>query len=427
MIWMLIVALLLLIAIRTPIFVSLLLISVTYVSINSASDTVAIQRLVSGLESFPILAVPLFIFAGSVMASGGVAARMMAFATTLVGHLRGGLAQVNVLNSVMMGGMSGSANADAAVDAKILVPIMRKQGYSNGFASAVTAASGSIAPILPPSIGLILYGVLANVSVGDLFIGGIVPAILMAIGLVGAVAVISHKRNYPKVNERIARPSEIIRSFHRSILALLMPVLLIVGLRLGVFTPTELAAIAIVYALIVSLFFYKQITWRDLGPILVDSVRTTATVMVILAAAAVFSIVVSYERLPTVFTSLLEPLTEFSPALTLLVINVLLLVLGLFMESMSLMVILVPILAPVAATMGVDPVHFGLIIVFNLTLGSITPPVGSVVYTVMAVTKVKMPEFVHSFLPLFLVLVALLMLITFVPATVTWLPSVMGG
>lgn len=424
MIWWLIAALLALILLRVPIYVSLLALSVGYVALNSTSDMVAIQRMFSGLDSFPLLAVPLFVLAGTVMASGGVATRLMGFATTLVGHFRGGLAQVNVLNSLMIGGMSGSANADAAVDAKVLVPIMRRQGYPNGFASAISAASGSISPILPPSIGLILYGVLANVSIGDLFIGGVVPAILIAVALMTTVAVISLHREYPKVNDRIARPTEIWTSFRKSVLALLMPVLLIVGLRMGVFTPTELGAIAVVYALVVSLFVYREISWRDLGPIVLDSVRTTAMVMVILAAAAVFSIVVSYERIPTVFAEVLEPVSG-NPLLTLLLINVLLLILGLFMESMSLMIILVPILAPVAADLGVDPVHFGLIIVLNLTLGSITPPVGSVIYTVMAITKVKLGEFAKAFLPLFLALVAVLLVVTFVPATVTWLPELL--
>lgn len=424
MIWLLILTLLALIALRVPIYLALLAISVGYVAINSASNTVAIQRMFSGLDSFPLLAVPLFVLAGTIMASGGVAARLMGFATTLVGHFRGGLAQVNVLNSLLIGGMSGSANADAAVDAKILVPIMRKQGYSNGFASAISAASGSISPILPPSIGLILYGVLANVSIGDLFVGGIVPGFLIAMALMGTVAFLARRHNYPRVNDRMSRPREILSSFRHSVLALLMPVLLIVGLRMGVFTPTELGAIAVLYSLIVSLFIYKEISWKDLGPILIDSVRTTAMVMVILASAAVFSIVVSYERLPTMFAALLEPLSG-SPILTLLVINLLLLTLGLFMESMSLMIILVPILSPIAASLGVDPVHFGLIIVINLTLGSITPPVGSVIYTVMAITKVKMAEFTQAFMPLFAALVLTLLFVTMVPWTVTWLPSIL--
>jgi tripartite ATP-independent transporter DctM subunit len=425
MIWWLIVVLLVLIFLRVPIFVSLLALSVGYVAMNSASDMVAIQRMFSGLDSFPLLAVPLFVLAGTIMAGGGVATRLMDFATTLVGHFRGGLAHVNVLNSLMIGGMSGSANADAAIDAKVLVPIMRRQGYPNGFASALSAASGAISPILPPSIGLIMYGVLANVSIGALFIGGVVPAILIAVALMATIAVLARRKGYPKVAERMARPSEIWLSLRRSVLALLMPVLLIVGLRMGVFTPTELGAVAVLYALVVSLLVYREIGWRDLGPILVDSARTTAIVMVVLAAAAVFSIVVSYERIPTVFAELLEPVSD-NPILTLLVINLLLLVLGLFMESMSLMIILVPILAPVAADLGLDPVHFGLIIVINLTLGSITPPVGSVIYTVMAITKVRLAEFTKAFAPLFAALVAVLLVVTFVPATVTWLPELLG-
>src|SRR5690554_4329167 len=376
----------------------------------------------SGLESFPLLAIPLFVLAGTIMAGGGIAERLMGFATVLVGHFRGGLAQVNVLNSLMIGGMSGSSNADAAIDAKILVPIMRKQGYSNGFASALSAASGSISPILPPSIGLILYGVLANVSIGALFIGGVIPAILIAVALSITVWIVSVRKKYPRVRDQRARFPEIWNSFKRSFFALLMPVLLIVGLRAGIFTPTELSAIAVVYALLVARFAFKQITWRELPGIFKEAAITSAMVLVIIAAAAVFGIIVAYERIPNQLLALLTGLTD-NPLLILLFINILLLILGMFMESMSLMIILVPVLAPLAASLGVDPVHFGLILVLNFTIGSITPPVGSVVYTVAAITGVKIPEFTKAFLPMFLALVVVLMLITYIPELVTWLPG----
>lgn len=425
MIWLLLLLIVVLIFLRVPIYLSLLAVSVGYILIEDTAGTIIVQRMSSGLESFPLLAVPLFILAGTLMARGGIAERLMSFATLLVGHWRGGLAQVNVLNSLMIGGMSGSANADAAVDAKVLVPIMRKQGYPNGFASAITAASGSISPILPPSIGLILYGVLANVSIGALFIGGVIPGIMIAVALSITVWILSRRRGYPKVRDKMARLPEIARGFWRSLPALLMPVLLIVGLRMGVFTPTELAAIAVVYALVVS-FALKQITVKDLPGIFREAALTSAIVMIILASAAVFGIVVAYEKIPAQLLVLLTEITD-NPMILLFIINVLLIVLGVFMESMSLMIILVPVLAPIAIGMGVDPVHFGLIIALNLTIGSITPPVGSVLYTVAAITKVKIMDFTKAFMPLFLALVIVLLLVTYIPPLVTWLPELTGG
>lgn len=425
MIWFLLALIIILIFLRFPVFLALLSVSVLYITLEPTAGTIIVQRMASGLESFPLLAVPLFILAGTLMARGGIAERLMSFATLLVGHWRGGLAQVNVLNSLMIGGMSGSANADAAVDAKVLVPIMRKQGYPNGFSSAVTAASGSISPILPPSIGLILYGVLANVSVGALFIGGVIPGLLIAVALSVTVWVLSRKNGYPKVRDRMARLPEIARGFIRSLPALLMPVLLIVGLRMGVFTPTELAAVAVVYALVVS-FALKQITLRELPGIFKEAALTSGVVMIIIAAAAVFGIVVAYEQIPKQLLGLLTTVSD-NPYVLLLIINVLLIVLGVFMESMSLMIILVPVLAPIAFSVGIDPVHFGVMIVLNLTIGSITPPVGSVLYTVAAITKVKIGEFTKAFIPFFIALVVVLLFITYVPGLVTWLPDLTRG
>ena len=422
MILILLAVLLILLALRVPIYIALLAISMGYILMEPTGMTVIVQRMSSGLESFPLLAVPLFILAGSIMAGGGLAERLMGFASVLVGHFRGGLAQVNVLNSLLIGGMSGSAQADAAIDSKVLVPIMRKHGYTNAYASALTAASSTISPILPPSIGLILYGVLASVSIGDLFLGGVIPALVIALSLTIAVRVLASIHNHPRGREKRATLKEIWVSFRSSFSALLMPVLLLVGLRIGVFTPTELAAIAVVYALLVSIFVYKQMTFRDIPRILKDSALMTGMLMIILAAASVFSIIVAYERIPDQLTGVLESISD-NPLVMLFIINILLLVLGSVIDALSLMIILTPVLAPIAVGMGVDPVHFGLIVVFNVTIGSITPPVGSTLFTVTAITGVKMGAMVKAFLPLYLTLFAVLMLITYVPALVNGLPS----
>jgi tripartite ATP-independent transporter DctM subunit len=424
MILILLLVLLILLALRVPMFVSLLAVSIGYILLEPTGMSVIVQRMSSGLESFPLLAVPMFILAGSIMASGGLAERLMGFASVLVGHFKGGLAQVNVLNSLLIGGMSGSAQADAAIDSKVLVPIMRKHGYSNAYASALTAASSSISPILPPSIGLILYGVLANVSIGDLFIGGVLPALLIALALTVMVRVLAGIKNHPKGRDQRATIKEILVSLKGSVWALLMPILLLVGLRIGIFTPTELSAIAVVYALLVSMFIYKQIAWRDLPRVFIDAALTTGMLMIIIAAASVFSIIVAYERIPTQLEGMLELISD-NPLVLLLIINLLLLLLGAVIDAMSLMIILTPVLAPIAVGMGVDPVHFGLIVVLNVTIGSITPPLGSTLYTVTAITGVKMGALIKAFLPLYLTMFAVLMAVTYVPGIVTWLPSIL--
>ena len=424
MVWWLLL-LLALIFLRVPVAFALLATSAAYFIMGPGSDAVLLQRMTSGLESFPLLAVPFFVLAGTAMARGGIAERLISFAEVLVGHHRGGLAQVNVLNSLMVGGMSGSANADAAIDSKVLVPVMRRRGYSNGFASALSAASGVLAPVLPPSIGLILYGVLAGVSIGDLFIAGIVPALLLAGSLMVVVRYISGRRGYLPTRERRAGLPEVLRTGWHALFALLMPVLLIVGLRIGVFTPTELGALAAVYALVVGIFIYKELSWRDIGAVLRESVLTTSVIILIVAGASAFGLLVSYERLPVRLVDALAVITS-NPWIVLLLLNVLLLILGTVMESLSLMVILTPVLAPVAAEVGIDPLHFGVVLVVNLTVGSITPPVGTVVYTVCSITECSLGDFTKEFLPLFGAIVAVLFLITFVPALVTTLPAWFG-
>lgn len=420
----LIVMILVLLALRVPVWASLLTVSTGYMIVESGGGGPQIvQRLTSGLDSFPLLAVPFFILAGVIMAGGGVAERLMGFATTLVGHVRGGLAQVNVLNSLFLGGMSGSANADAAIDAKVLVPVMRKQGYTNAFASAISVASGSISPILPPSIGLILYGVLGGVSIGDLFVAGLLPGVLIAVALSATVWILARTQGFPRAHDRRSTFREVWGGFRRSFAALMMPVMLLVGLRLGVMTPTELGAVLAVYAFVLSMFVYRRITWRDVPRLLHEAVLTTGIVMLIIAVSSVFGIVVAYERIPDQVSDALLTVSD-SPIVVMLVINLVLLILGIFLEASSLMIILVPMLAPLAVNLGIDPVQFGVIIVLNLCIGSLTPPVGTVVYTVAAITRVSIPAFTKAFIPMFLALVAVLLAVTFIPAITTWLPGV---
>jgi len=407
-----------------PIAFTILGASVGYFAVNPMMASIVAQRMASSLESFPLLAVPFFIVAGAAMARGGIAKRLYHLADGMVGHWWGGLAQVAVMNSLFLGAMSGSSNADAAIDARTIAPIMRERGYSNGYASVVSAASGAIAPIMPPSIGLIVYGLLTDTSIGRLFIGGIIPAMLITLALLLTVRITAKRRGYaPERTQRLPTP-EIAGRARGAFFALMMPVLLIVGLRGGWFTPTELGAIAAVYAFVVGLVIYRGFRWTETYDILRESALTTANVLFIIAAAAVFSLVLSLEQAPQKIVGVLLSISD-NKIVVLLLINIMLLILGTMLEGLTLMIILVPILLQVTRTLGIDPVHFGIVLVFNTTIGSITPPVGTVLFTVCSITKCSIEEFARESLPFLVALIGVLLLLTYVPALVTFLPNLL--
>lgn len=411
---------------RVPIAIGLLGAALLYYLTSSQPDILVVQRMISGVESFPMLAIPLFVLAGTAMARGGIAARLLDFADGLVGHFRGGLGQVNVVNSVLMGGMSGSANADAAIDAKVLVPVMVRKGYGRDFAAALSSASGVIAPIIPPGIGLIIYGLLAQVSIGQLFLAGVVPGLLLALALMVTVRQIAIRRGYGTQRDRRTGLRELSRLGRAAVWALMMPVLLIVGLRVGVFTPTELGGIAAVYALFVGTVVYREIPIREVPEVLREAVVTSAVVMLIVAAASAFGAVVTLEQVPQALVGVLLELSD-STVVVLMVVNVGLLLLGTVFEGGSVLVIVTPILAPIIVELGVDPVQFGVVLVLNLTIGAITPPVGTVLYTVCSATGTKVEDYSREILPLLLPLIAVLVLITYVPAVTLLLPDLMHG
>lgn len=407
-----------------PIAFTILGASVGYFVVNPLMASIVAQRMASSLESFPLLAVPFFIVAGAAMARGGIARRLYHLADGMVGHWWGGLAQVAVMNSLFLGAMSGSSNADAAIDARTIAPIMRKRGYTNGYASVVSAASGAIAPIMPPSIGLIVYGLLTDTSIGKLFIGGIVPAMIITAALLLTVRITAKRNGYaPERQERLPVP-EIAGRARAALWALAMPVLLIVGLRGGWFTPTELGAIAAVYALVVGLVIYRGFHWSETYDLLRESAQTTANVLFIIAAAAVFSLVLSLEQAPQKIIGVLLSVSD-NKYVVLLLINIMLLILGTMLEGLALMIILVPILLEVTRALGVDPVHFGIVLVFNTTIGSITPPVGTVLFTVCSITKCSIEEFARESVPFLAALIGVLLLLTFVPPLVTFLPDLL--
>lgn len=384
------------------------------------------QRFFAGIEPFPLLAIPLFILAGTLMARGGMAERLLDFADGLVGHWKGGLGQVNVLNSLIMGGMSGSANADAAVDAKILVPIMVKKNYGRDFATALSACSGIIAPMIPPGIGLIMYGILAQVSIGRLFVAGIVPAFLLAIALGIVVRIIATKRNYGSSREHKLPRKRLLQLSRRAGWVLFMPVLLIGGLRLGIFTPTELGAIAVAYALGVSLVVYREINMGKLVSILREAALLSSIVILIIGGASALGGVLVREQVPQLIFGSLTSLSD-SAWVVLLVINIGLLLIGTLVEGTALLVILAPLLAPLAAGLGVDPVQFGVMMVLNLTIGGLTPPIGTIMYTVCAITGATPGGYAREVWPLLIAVISVLLLVTFVPALTLVLPGLVFG
>jgi C4-dicarboxylate transporter DctM subunit len=383
------------------------------------------QNLVNGADNFPLLAVPFFILAGELMNIGGITERIYGFAGALVGHYRGGLAQVNVVTSTFIAGLSGSATADCASDSKMLVPVMVKHGYGRAFSCAITAASATIAPIIPPSIGLVIYGATANVSIGRLFLGGYIPGLLMTGALMLAVYLISRRRGYG-AGRQPASWGEALHEMGRAALALLMPLIIVVGIRFGVFTPTEAAAVAVVYALFVIVLVYRHVSAAEFLRGLIDSAQGTAAVMFIIAVASPFAWMVVSERIPQRIVAAALELTT-NPVLILLMINVLLLILGCFMEGISIMLILIPILMPVIKAVGIDPVHFGLVMVVNIGIGALTPPFGMLVFVTSAITGERVMNVFKEMLPFLLALLAVLMLISYFPDLVMFVPNLLMG
>jgi tripartite ATP-independent transporter DctM subunit len=380
------------------------------------------QRLVSVTNSFPLLAVPFFILAGSIMNYAGITRRLMAFADALVGHWMGGIAQVNILLSTLMGGLSASALADAAMQAKMLGPEMIKRGISPGFAAAITACAAVITPIIPPGIGLIIYGYLADQSVGRLFIGGIVPGILLCGALMITTYFISRKRNYKPMRARIVGLGELTRAFVDALWALSIPLFIVLGIRDGVFTPTEAGAICVIYAALIGIFVHRELKLKDIPAIITEATVGTAATMIIVAAASAFGYYMTWEDIPTRIASSLVSVTN-QPWLLLLVVNLMLIVVGMLIETTSAIILLTPILVPAALKLGIDPIHFGLIVVVNLTIGGVTPPVGTVMFVTCSILRVPLNRFTIEALPLIIAMFVVLFFITFVPQAVLFLPN----
>jgi tripartite ATP-independent transporter DctM subunit len=372
---------------------------------DSFSVDILAQSLINGVDSFPLLAIPFFLVAGEVMSVGGLSTRIVRMATTFVGHRKGGLGYVAIFTSVLLAGLSGSAVADAAALVSILYPMMKQAGYPEGRSMGLLASGGIIAPVIPPSLPLILVGVAGGISIKDLFLGGIVPGILMGLTLIIVWSVLIRNEDLPIAPK--ASVAEKLSSLREGVWALLLPVIIIGGIRFGVFTPTEAAVVAAVYALLVSTFIYRELTWAKLYTVLTNAGRATAMVMFLVGCAMVAAWLITVAQLPQQLAGLLGPLID-SPRTLMLVIMLLVLAVGMVMDLAPTVLILVPLLMPVVKLAGIDPVYFGLMFVINCSIGLITPPVGNVLNVVCGVGRVPMSKAVTGVFPFIMAYLVLL-------------------
>lgn len=417
-----ILLLLVLMVIGVPIAVALALSSLVFVLTNGMPSIIVLANMVNGINSFPLIAVPFFILAGNLMNTAGITTKIFDFARAAVGWMHGGLGHVNVGASVIFAGMSGAAVADAGGLGNIEIKAMRDAGYDTDFAVGITAASSTIGPIIPPSLPLVVYGVIADTSIGQLFTAGIFPGLLMALALMIMVSFCARARHYPR--DQHFSITRFFISFFHSILPLMTPVIIIGGIMFGIFTPTEAAIAAVVYSLFLGLVVYRTLDWRKLLRVSMDTVETTAAVMLIVAASMIFAWILTANQAAVHFSDFMLSITD-NPVALILIITAIVLVIGCFMETIAAITILTPVLLPVAVTLGIDPVHFGIILILNLMIGLLTPPVGLVLYVLSKVADVPFERCVTATLPFLIPLVAVLLLLTFVPEISMALPTLL--
>ncbi|MGQ2903151.1 MAG: TRAP transporter large permease [Neoaquamicrobium sediminum] len=415
------VSLLVLMALRVPVALAMIISSILTLLVDGTVPMIVVpQRLWGSLESFPLLAIPFFVFAGVLMNHGGGAEAIFRFFLTLLGHIRGGLAYVNVMASVVFAGMSGAATADAAGLGAIEIEAMKRSGYRAEFAAAVTAASSTIGPIIPPSVPLIVYGVMAQVSVGELFIAGIVPGLLMGVAMMAVIAIVLRKENHPV--ESRSKVGEIASSFLGSFWALLAPLVILGGIFSGVFTPTEAGAVAALYALVLGII-YKGIRWNNIGAMVVESLLATAQVTFIVAAAGLFGWVLTRYGFPKFVAEMLLSITADKHT-ALLLIALAMLLAGCFIDALSLLIMMTPVVVPIALAFGIDLTQMGVVLVLACMIGLNTPPVGICLYIVSDLARVPMMRVAKEMIPFYMALLVTLVLISLLPFLTTYLPSV---
>lgn len=408
-----------------PVVLAIGLPSIAYLLLNDLPLQMVAQRTLYALDSFPLVAVPVFLFVGSLMNSAGISKHIYRFADTAVGRLPGGLAQVNIFGSLVFAGMSGSALADIGGIGRIEIDAMKSKGFNPAFASAVTSASAIVGPIFPPSIPLILYGTVTGVSVIQLLLGGILPGLLCVAALMIMTAWLSVRRGYPRA-ERWPGWARLWADMKPALPALMAPVILIGGMLAGWFTPTEIAAVTVAYALLISSLFYRELTWERLISAALETLRASSAILLIVAVAALFGWVLSVEQVPQAMTKFMLSIST-EPWVLLILVNVLLLVVGMFLDSTTAILVIAPIIAKPLMAAGVDPVHLGMVVIFNLMIGLLTPPMGLALFLVADIAKVRMQDVLREMVPFYVPLLVTLLLITFVPAITLWLPRLAVG
>jgi len=384
-----------------------------------------LDQMVRGIHSYAFLAVPFFIFAGRLMNTSGISQRIFDFALSLVGRFKGGLGHVNILASVIFAGMSGAALADAAGLGVIEIESMKREGYNHSFAACITAASATIGPIIPPSITMVIYGVLAQASIGRLFIGGIIPGLLLGFALMVTVYIMAVRDPKSFPTRPAAKPREVWTAFRKAFLPLWTPIIILGGIAFGVTTPTEAGVLAVIYALILGVL-YRQVDWANMKEMLVATAKQVGSVMFILAGARLLSYIMTLQRVPTVLTEAVITLTA-SPVVLLMILNIVLLILGMFLNSSTILILTVPILSPMLAQYGIDPVHFGVVMTLNVMIGMLTPPLGVVLYVCGDIAGVKFERVLKDIVPFYLPVLAVLLLLTYIPGIVLWLPDLLMG
>jgi len=411
--------------IGVPVAFSLGIASLVYLVVAKGIPLVMIpQRVFAGLDNFVLLCIPGFVLAGALMNQGGITIRIVRFCNALVGHIRGGLALANVVASMIFAGISGTAAADAASVGGVMIPAMNRAGYDNKFSCALTASASTVGPIIPPSLPMVIAGTMVGLSVGKLFVAGAIPGILMGVGLMALAYYYSVKRGYPKGERTTFK--ELVESFKDAFWAIFMTILILGGIVLGTFTPTEAAFIGVFYSLIVGLFVYKELKLKDIPKILLESAISTVAIMMLVGFANIFAWIMASDQIPQKVAAAMLSVSH-NPNVILLMINLLLLFVGTFMETIASLIILYPVLYSVTTAVGIDPIHFTMIAVLNLVIGLITPPVGVCLFIACSIGKISLVEISKNIGPFLAVLLLVLAIVTYVPEVTLFLPKLLYG
>ncbi|MBO9433387.1 TRAP transporter large permease [Ruegeria sp. R13_0] len=409
-----------------PVFFALLAAPGILLWLNGQTNDITLlyRNVYNGMDSFPLMAIPFFMLAGELMNRGGITIRLVEFSQALMGHLRGGLAHVNVLSSILFAGLSGSAVADTSALGSMLIPAMEKQGYTRKFAAAITAASSVIGPIIPPSGIMIIYAYVMGESVAALFLAGIVPGVMVGVGLMLMIKLMADRYDFPVASRKYTWPERRQASL-KAFFPLMTPVIILGGILGGIFTPTEAAAVAVGYAFIIGFFVLRTLTWKEVPEVLSNAGMTSAVVLLLVGAAMAFKTVVSLSHAPEQLASLILSLSE-NPLILLFLINLLLFIVGMFLDAGPAIIILGPILGPIFTSLGVDPIHFAIIMSVNLTVGLATPPMGLVLFVAAAVSRERVETIAKAILPFLAVEIIVIFLITYIPALSMTIPRITG-